>query len=166
MRRSIQGLWMAAALVLGGGVLASGPARACGMYEPPIKGEPTELLVRAYDEVEKGEMYVAGRVVRAVASSEKATDAQKAEAWAIQGWLRWRQEAKESARASFAEARKLEPAALDAALDRLAKIDVPTVAASSGKKKRLKMKKAAPVEAKRSIDGSTLVAEIRADLGA
>lgn len=165
MRRSMQGLWMAAALVAGGALLASSPAQACGMYEPPIQGEPTELLVRAYDEVENGQLYVAGRVVRAVTGSEEATDAQKAEAWAIQGWLRWRQEAKESARASFAEARKLEPAALDAALDRLAKIDVAAASASSGKKGRLK-KKAAPVEAKRPVDGSTLVAEIRADLGA
>lgn len=115
-------------------------ADACGMEVEKISGEPRELLVRAYDDAAAGRDAKALRVATTVARKENATANQKAQAWSIVGAMRFKAGNKTSGLAAFAEAKKLDPAAVETVLARLGK----------------------PAAAKKS--GETLVAEIRAAL--
>lgn len=128
-------------------------AEACGMKES-MPSEPRALLVQAYDDAAAGRDARAIRRASALANHrESATPNEKAQAWSIVGAMRFKAGDKTSGLAAFAEAKKLDAAAVETVLAKLAQ-----PAAKKSAPVKSSVKAAAPKASE------TLVAEIRAAL--
>jgi len=117
-----------AAVALGATTLVAGAplARACGMemfYVRPSKPSPEILLARAHRHLEHHENVSALVAAQEVLDRKRATDAQRAEAYAIIGWLRWQDGRQADALTSVAAGRELDRAASDAEIARVGDTD-------------------------------------------
>ena len=90
-----------------------GAARAeCDMPMRAIDGPPSAQLAAAEKDLHAGRTSSAYREADAVLGQTAATDAQRAEAHAIEGWVDWRNGLKPAALDQLAKAKALDPGAV------------------------------------------------------
>jgi hypothetical protein len=98
-------------------LLIGGAARAdCDMPMRPFKGPPSAQLAIAERDLKAGNYSAAYMGAYKLLARKEATDAQKAEAHAIEGWVTWRNGRHEEALEELGQAKALDPAAKDPSL--------------------------------------------------
>jgi hypothetical protein len=117
-----------AAVALGATTLVAGAplARACGMemfYVRPARRTPEVLLAQARRHLAKHENVHAVLAAQTVIDRHDATATQRAEAYAILGWVRWQNGRQADAVAAVASGRELDRVASDAELARVGDSD-------------------------------------------
>ena len=113
-----------AAIAIGATTLVAGAplARACGMemfYVRPARRTPDVLLAQARRHLGKHENVHAVLAAQTVIDRKDATAAQRAEAYAILGWVRWQNGRQADAIAAVASGREIDRVASDAEIARV-----------------------------------------------
>ena len=100
-------------------IISAAPALACGMEPAAMKGKPADLLVRAVNDIRDGQYGSASRAAKSVTRDKNATKNEKAQGWALIGFLRFKNGSKDSAIAALKEAKKLDEAAIPVLIEKV-----------------------------------------------